>query len=126
MENNVQIKTLSKKQLDSIPILLTADSVIDGVKQIGIARSTFYNWLKIPEYIEELNFQKRELVRSAMIELKTSTTKAVQVLKKLLNSKNEMIRLRTATTILDFTKDFLEQEEIQQRLDKLEEKIGDR
>jgi len=125
MNNNIQNQTLTKKQLSIIPVMLASKTITEGVKKAGICKGTYYSWLKIPEFREELNFQKKEIVNQALLELKSSTIKAVQVLKKLLNSDNEMIRLKTATTILSFTKDFMEQEEITERLMKLEEAVGD-
>jgi hypothetical protein len=116
-------KELTDKQLESIPVIIAAKNYSQGIEQANISRSTFYSWLKTPEYKKELDFQKAQLIKQALSNLKTSTGKAVQVLIRLLDSDNEMIRLKTAITILEFTEKFQEQEEIIEKLNKLERKL---
>ncbi|MDP8202759.1 MAG: hypothetical protein P9M11_11565 [Candidatus Tenebribacter burtonii] len=113
---------LTKRQLDSIPVILSSKSIADGLKEAKIGKTTYYAWLKLTEYKEELNRIKKEIVHQALNDLKISTTEAVKVLTNLLNSDNENIQLRTATKILDFTEKFIEQEEIIERIEKIEEK----
>lgn len=116
-------KSLSGKQLASIPVILAAKNYADGIKKSKIGKTTFYKWLRTPEYKQEMAFQRKELIRQALSMLKTSTGKAVRILIKLLDSDNEMIRLKTAITILEFTEKFQEQEEIIERIKILEEKV---
>ena len=115
-------KSLTEKQLASIPVILASKNYAEGVKKAKIGKTTFYKWLKTPEFKQELDFQRKQLVTQALSILRTSTGKAVQVLIKLLDSDNEMIRLKTAITILEFTERFQEQEEIIERIRILEEK----
>lgn len=125
MNENEQNRTkLTKKQLDSIPFILNSKNITEGLKKAKVSKTTYYAWLKLPEYKQELNRIKKEIVHQALNDLKTSTTEAVQVLKDLLYSDNEYIKLKTAVKVLDFTEKFIEQEEIIERLDKIEEKIN--
>jgi len=115
-------KSLTEKQLASIPVILASKNYAEGVRKLKIGKTTFYNWLKIPEYKQELDSQRKQLITQALSILRISTGKAVQVLIKLLDSDNEMIRLKTAITILEFTEKFQEQDEIIERIKFLEEK----
>ncbi len=114
---------LTKRQLNSITTILSSKTIAEGLKKAKIGKTTYYAWLKLPEYKQELNHIKKEIVEQALNELKVSTTKAVHVITNLLSSKNEYIQLRTAIKILEFTEKFMEQEEIIARIDKLEEII---
>ncbi len=114
---------LTKKQLDSLPVILSSKSLAEGLKKANVSKTTYYAWLKLPEYKKELNRIKKEIVEQALNELKISTTEAVKVLKDLLSSENEHIQLRTAIKILDFTEKFMEQEDIIERLNRFEERI---
>lgn len=123
MVEDKQIYTLTDRQREVIPQILSSKNVTGGVKQAGICKGTWYNWLKIPEFKNEFKRQKNELINEAFLELKLATVKAVRVLKELLYSDNEVIKLKASTTILEFTLRSNEQEQIIDRLDRLEEMI---
>ena len=94
-------QNLTKNQLKAIAPILEAKSITDGVKRAGIAKATFYEWLKAPEFKAEFVRQRQKLVDLALHELKTSASEAVGVLRGLLKAEGESVRLRTAQVILE-------------------------
>lgn len=111
------------KQLKAIPLILEAKSITEGVKKAGISKTTFYDWLKSPEFKAEFVRQRQELVDLALHELKTSASEAVSVLRGLLKADAESVRLRTAQAILENVLKSIELENIEQRIEDLERSL---
>jgi len=114
---------LSDKQLNSIPIIISAKTLTEGIRKSGISRATYYTWLKTENYRTEFNKHKREVVKRSIEKLKTLTGKSVKVLGKLLESKSDHIKIRACDLVLSYVLKFMEQDEIIERLERLEEKI---
>ncbi len=68
----------------------------------------------------ELDKQRKEVIALALQDIKASAGDAVKVLRGLLKAKNESIRLKASTSILDYIAKFLEIEELEARLQILE------
>ena len=119
MNNNGQ--NLTKKQFKVIAKVLESRSIVEGVENAKISRTTFYEWLKVPEFKAELERQQKEIVTLALHDLKSCTSEAVSVLRALLTADSERIRLSAASTIIDQMSKFVEYEDLAKRLEKLEE-----
>ena len=117
------VPNLTKKQIQAIPIVLEAHSITDGLKKARVAKSTFYAWLKDPVFKTEFIRQRQEVVEFALHELKVSAGEATQVMRELLKSKNENVRLRASMGILDHVSKFIELEKIEARVDALEREV---
>lgn len=116
-------QNLTNKQLKAIPLVLEARSIVVGVKKARISKTTFYGWLKDPEFKAEFVLQRQELVDLALHELKMATSEAVSVLRGLLNAEGESVRLRTATAILDNVLKSIEMENLEKRVEALERSL---
>jgi len=114
---------LTKNQLKAIPSILEAKSITEGVKKAGISKTTFYEWLKTPEFKAEFVRQRQELIDLALHELKTSASEAVSVLRELLRAEGEGVRLRTALGILEHIGKFIELEKLEGRIEDLERSL---
>jgi len=114
-------RNLTKKQLRAIPLILQAKSITEGVEKAGISKTTFYEWMKNPKFKLEWTEQRKEIISLALDELKAGAGEAVRVLKELLNAESEAIRLKTAMGILEHISKFMDIEDIQKRLELLEE-----
>lgn len=125
MNESGQNLTLSEKQLKAIPLILGATSITEGVKSARISKTTFYEWLKDPLFKSEYDRQRKESITLALDELKGLTGEAVKVLRALLKSKKEGVKLRTATAILDHVGRFIEFGEIEDRLTAIERRLSD-
>lgn len=121
MDKNEQ--NLTRNQSKAISLILEARSITEGVKKAGISKTTFYAWLKNPEFKAEFVRQRQELVDLALHELKTSLSEAVTVLRELLKAEGEGVRLRTAQAILENVLKSIELENIEQRLEVLERSL---
>jgi len=111
---------LTDKQLKAIPVILGAKSISKGIEKAKISRTTFYEWMKAPEFKAEFVRQRKEIVEIALHELKTSAGEAVAVLRKLLGARQEGVRLRTALGMLEHISKFIQLEELEERIEALE------
>ena len=118
-----QSEPLSEKQLKALPAILGARSISEGCKKARISKATFYSWLSDPLFKTEYDRQRKESISLAFDELKRCAGEAVGVLRELLASRKEGVRLRTAIAILDHVGRFIELSEIEERLSELERKI---
>jgi hypothetical protein len=116
-------KTLTAKQARIIPYLLGAPSMEEGCKRAGVSKVTVYGWLKEDVFRQELKRQRDELIERALDSLKSSMAKATETLVKHLDSEQENISIRAAQFILEFAQKSLEHENLEKRINALEEKL---
>ena len=119
-------QNLTRRQLKSIPIILQARSISEGVEGASISKTTFYEWIKSPVFKTEFDRQRQAIIDAALHELKLTTGEAVRALRELLKAKQEGIRLRTATAILEHIGKFIELENIEKRLSEIERSVKKR
>jgi AcrR family transcriptional regulator len=116
-------KTLTAKQARVIPYLFGAPSLEEGCKRAGVSKVTVYEWLKQEIFRQELKRQRDELIERALDTLKANVTKATETLVKLLESKSEPIKARAAEDIIEFGQKAIEHEELEKRIEALEERL---
>lgn len=87
-ENNSHYRTLSNKQISAIAIVITSSSVDEGVRNAGVPRSTFYDWLKNPAFRAEMDRQEKELSDFTFRVLKSHARRAIEVLAEIRDNKN--------------------------------------
>ena len=117
--------TLSRIQARALPILLSASSVAQGCRLAGISRDRYYDWMRLPEFKETYDTQSRELVRESFRSMKLLAGQSIEILGRLLNSRNENVRLKTVTLIIESLTRIIDQEEILPRLSELEKIVED-
>ena len=54
-----------KAAIKAIPIIVTSPTYTEGCEKTKLDRTTFYEWLKIPEFKAELERQRDEVVVEA-------------------------------------------------------------
>lgn len=113
-------QNLSAKQLSAIPILIEEPSISRAAERIGLGRTQIHEWLKDPNFKEELETQRKLCIDEAIGVLKSNMTKAAGVLAGLLDSENETIQRGVANDILDKAMKFIEIQEFEERLTRLE------
>ena len=116
-------KALTARQTRVIPYLLDASSIEEGCKRARVSKVTVYAWLKQENFRQELKRQRDELIRGALDSLKTNVSKATKTLVKLLDSKSEPMRARAAEDIIEFAQKAIEHEELEKRVQALEERL---
>ena len=116
-------KTLTTRQSRVIPYLLAAPSLEEGCKRARVSKVTVYGWLKQEVFRHELKRQRDELIERALDSLKANVSKATETLVTLLDSKSEPIRARAAEDIIEFAQKAIEHEELERRIQVLEERL---
>ena len=126
MDKDNEKSTLTSKQLKAIPIILASATVTDGMRKANLKPSTFYLWSRHNlAFKAEYERQRDEAVSLALGDLKGLASKAVTALRKLLDSEQENIRLKTATEILNNISKFMEYDLLDKRITFLEKKTND-
>lgn len=122
-DENKRKSALTEKQARSLPSLIGSRTITEGCKKANISRDVFYLWMRQPDFREAYRAQSTELVNQALNGLKLLADRSVQVLGKLLTAKSEGIRFRTAMGIIETLIAALEREEIESRIEALEQAI---
>lgn len=92
---------LSARQMKAISCILVSSSIEEGLKNAEVAKSTYYEWLKEPNFSKMLYASKIRIFEDNLFEIKMLVKTAVETCKGLLTSDNESIRLRTAELVLN-------------------------
>ena len=114
-------KTLTKRQEQVLPIILSSTSYEEAARKAKISPKQIYEWLKDDCFREELAQQRNAMFSEAMETLKITSQKAVQTFLNLLDHDNAKIKLSAADKILSFTFKGKEILEIEKRITSLEE-----
>lgn len=93
-------------------------------QQLNICRQTVAKKVQTPEFQKQLTEYRKNLFQSASQNLLESTQSASRTLIKLLNSKNENIRLQSAVKILNIASDTTVIDDLEQELNSLKEIIN--
>lgn len=93
-------------------------------QELNICRQTVAKKVSTSEFQEELSRYRKHLFQQSSQNLLESTQSASTALVKLLNSKNENIRLQAACKILNLSADFTTIDDLQQELNSLKEIIN--
>ena len=117
---------LTDRQLRVIPYLLTSPSTEEACRRAKINKTTLYEWLKDETFHRELKRQRDAIIERALDSLKANIAKATKTLVKHLDSKRENISIRAAEDIIEFTQKAVEHEELEKRIEALEEQMAQR
>jgi len=125
----IKIKEVSEKlnnrQLKAIILLLEGKSIEEVSKALGIAVNTMYRWLEKEALFKKTYSEAKEKVFNEAIEdLKIGSREAVKTLLDLMRTgKKETARLGSAKTILELALRVKEINELEKRIEALEERI---
>ncbi|OGI04484.1 MAG: hypothetical protein A2Y25_06000 [Candidatus Melainabacteria bacterium GWF2_37_15] len=119
------VKELTPKQLEVILEFIKIGKVEEACKQAGIAKSTYYEWLKIPEFQAELKQQQEQVYESTVSSMKYLLSKAVETQEQLLNSENERVRLRVSSAIINNAVKIFEMANLNKRLQGIEKHLDE-
>ncbi len=117
---NEKEQNLTEKQRTVITKVIGSRTITDGLRKAGVSRTTFYDWLRDDDFKQEIERQRREVTKQAFDDLRAGLTEAITVLRALLQSKEESIKLRAATTIVENVLKSIELTEIEDRICRLE------
>jgi hypothetical protein len=123
-QNNEKTK-LSDRQLKAIPIIVANATYTKGCKKARLNRTTFYEWMKQPEFKAELDRQRNEVTAEAFGVLSQGLTKAVETLVGLLDIKDDRLKRLAAKDIIDFIVRHKENEDLDERLTAIEQRLSE-
>lgn len=123
-QQNSEETKLTDRQLKAIAVIVTSSTYTEGCKKAKLNRTTFYDWLKKPEFKAELDRQRDEITAEAFGVLTQSLTKAVEALVGLLDNKDDRIKRLTAKDVIDFIIRHKENEDLDRRLTEVEKRLS--
>lgn len=116
---------LSRKQQQAISALLTHSTIKAAAKATGIANTTMWRWLQLPQFQAEYRAARRQVVELAIARLQHATGTAVAALTKNLTCGQPSVEVRAALGILDQAIKAVEIFELEGRLIAIEERIDE-
>jgi hypothetical protein len=125
-QQNTKKTKLSSRQLKVIPVIVTNATYTEGCKKARLNRTTFYKWLKIPEFKAELDRQRNEITAEAFGVLSQGLTKAVETLVGLLDIKDDRLKRLAAKDVIDFIIRHKENEDLDRRLIEVEKRLAEK
>ena len=125
-QQNDEETKLTDRQLKAIPIIVASPTYIEGCEKAKLNRTTFYEWLKNPEFKVELNRQRDDVATEAFGILSQSLTKAIETLVDLLNHKDDRLKRLTAKDIIEYILKHKEVEDLEKRLTAIEQRFDGR
>lgn len=119
---------LTPKQNAAIVALLSQKTMKAAARSAGVNEVTLWRWLQEPEFQAAYTKARRETVKQAIARLQQSAAQAVDTLKEVMTSKKalDFARVSAAKAILDYSLKAVELEDLAERIDALESKMGGR
>ena len=121
-------KEPTNKQLNFMFALLSEPTTIQAYQKANISEKTAYVWLKDTDFQMYFKQLRLDFIKNTTAKLQANTTRAVDTLVNIMENENlsALTRVQSARTILEFAYKGVEIEDIQERLDKLEEQGKDK
>ena len=126
MLNNTELLSkLNAKQTKAILLLIEGKTPEEVARVLGIHSKTLYRWLeKDIDFRKALQEAKESIFNEALENLKSLSREAVNTLRDLLTSRHkDTARLGSAKTILELALKQKELEDIEKRIEALEERL---
>jgi AcrR family transcriptional regulator len=103
--------------------LLETPSIRDAAKSSGVGESTIYNYLKDKEFSVDYRNARRQTVETAIAQMQSAASEAVQRLKELQYCENPAVAARCAQIIFENSVKGMETFDILERLEVLENAV---
>jgi len=105
--------------------LLVHPTVREASLSTGIAESTIYTWLKKPDFKDELDERRLDLLTETKNYLQARLMEATKIILAIMNDKTAppQTRLNAAETAIRNTLKLIEQTDVLSRLDAIEEML---
>ena len=117
---------LTDRQLKAIPFIVSSPTYTEGIKKAKLNRTTFYKWLKCPDFKAELDRQRDEIAAEAFGVLSHGLAKAVETLVGLLDNKDDRLKRLVAKDVIDFIIRHKENEDLDKRLTEIEKRLAEK
>ena len=117
---------LTPRQLKTIPFIVSSPTYTEGIEKAKLNRTTFYKWLKEPEFKAELDRHRDEVAAVALGILSQSLTKAIETLTGLLNTQDERLKRLVCKDIIEHILKYREVDDLDARLKKIEKLLAEK
>jgi hypothetical protein len=114
---------LNNRQKHAIPLVLAARSIEEGCRAAGLAKRTWYNWMRDEALKEAISGYREQVISDALERLKSAITFAVEGLTGLVEAEEKNIRLRACSEVLDYFIKARELEDMDRRVSALENAV---
>lgn len=116
--------SLSSKQKSFLLALINEPTKTEAIKQAKISQSTAYRYLKDPLFNQEYRRLKQAYMRNVTTKLQYYSDVAIETLVEIASDKTKSpyARVQSARTLLEFGFKGYEVEELEYRLNELEER----
>ena len=108
-------------QEKALAALLATSSISEAAKKAKLSETTLHRYLKDDEFKKGFRLARRSLVEASTAQIQSSTSEAVETLKRNLSCGTPSAEIRAATAILDFAHKGIEVQDVLERLEVLEE-----
>lgn len=114
---------LGRKKEQAIAALLSQRGIEEAAHATGIASSTLRRWMRLPEFQAEYLQARRDVVLQTNARIQQNSGAAASVLLKLMadGTTPASVRARVSQCILEHANKSLELEDLEVRLQRLEE-----
>ena len=112
-----------RKKEEAIAALLSQRSIEEAARASGVSTRSLYRWLELPEFQEAYLKARRQAFGQATARLQQASGAAVSTLLKVMVDQNApaSCRLRAADSVLAHGAKAIELEDIEMRLQRLEQ-----
>lgn len=114
------------KREEAIAALLSCPSIAEAARVAGISEPTLLRWLKDKEFDAEYRAARRLSVNMAVVRLQQVSSSAVDTLLSIMKDEGERgsVRVSAARSVLEMAFKGMELEDMEQRIEALEEAIA--
>src|SRR4029079_15222387 len=114
----------SRKSEQLIAALLSQPSIDAAAKIVGIGNATAWRWMKDPAFAEQYRAARREAMKQTAARLQQAAREAVDCLRQVQQTgESESARVSAARAILEQALKAVDLEDIQERLESLEQTL---
>jgi hypothetical protein len=121
--NLAEIPTLSRKAEAFLTALLGGQSVSRACISAKVSESTGWRYLQSPAFQTRWRAARRAVIESAIAEMQSLTSEAVQCLRKQLNGANAAASVRAASVIIQRALEGIDLMDYEQRLAAIEARL---
>ena len=111
---------LTRRQARALPMILSARTIEQGCKNVGISTRSFYNWMKQDVFRNEYGKRHSSFVALALETLKGSAMAAAEKLSGMISSGEGALLRSVCKDVIDFNLKTRQFDEIEPRIEKLE------
>jgi hypothetical protein len=107
----------------AISALMTSPTIEAAADQVEVDKSTLYRWLDRDDFQRDYKRARREALTRSIARLQKASTEAVETLQEVMNDTDakDSTRVRAAEKVMKFAIEAAEIEDMQERLDALED-----